>query len=216
MFLNSKKNKLLEESNKRLQSVIHKEINFQSGQDSYVHLLDQVNAVIDQLSLLLNDKAELEAEVATLKSQLSQSHREMNDIEQRFNLMCEATADGLWDLTFIPGRDFDEDYPFWWSQAFRHMLGYENERDFPNIARSWSDRLHPDDKAGTFAAFGAHLDDRSGNTGYDIEYRLKLKNGQYRWFRARGATLRDSKGNPHFELLVPSLIYTSKRRDRLN
>lgn len=145
---------------------------------------------------MLNDKAELEAEVATLKSQLSQSHREMNDIEQRFNLMCEATADGLWDLTFIPGRDFDEDYPFWWSQAFRHMLGYENERDFPNIARSWSDRLHPDDKAGTFAAFGAHLDDRSGNTGYDIEYRLKLKNGQYRWFRARGATLRDSKGNP--------------------
>lgn len=196
MFLNSKKNKLLEESNKRLQSVLHKEINFQSGQDGYVHLLDQVNAVIDQLSLLLNDKAQLEAEVVSLKSQLSQSHREMNDIEQRFNLMCEATADGLWDLTFIPGRDFDEDYPFWWSQAFRHMLGYENERDFPNIARSWSDRLHPDDKAGTFAAFGAHLDDRSGNTGYDIEYRLKLKNGQYRWFRARGATLRDAKGNP--------------------
>lgn len=196
MFLNSKKNQFLEESNKRLRTILHKEVHVEGGKDNSVDLLELVNAVVEQMSKLQNDKEQLETEIGVLTSQLSQSNRDMNDIEQRFNLMCEATADGLWDLTFIPDRDFDEDYPFWWSQAFRHMLGYENERDFPNIARSWSDRLHPDDKAETFAAFGAHLDDRSGNTGYDIEYRLKLKNGQYRWFRARGATLRDSKGNP--------------------
>lgn len=110
--------------------------------------------------------------------------------------MCDATADGLWDLTFIEGRAFDEDYPFWWSPAFRHMLGFDNEQDFPNIARSWSDRLHPDDKQATFDAFSAHLEDKTGQTGYDIEYRVKLKNGEYRWFRARGATLRDANGNP--------------------
>nr|WP_237476214.1 PAS domain-containing protein [Vibrio eleionomae] len=89
--------------------------------------------------------------------------------------MGEATADGLWDLTFIPGRDFDEDYPFWWSQGFRHLLGFNDERDFPNVARSWSDRLHPEDKQPTFDAFMAHLNDKSGQTGYDVQYRLSIE-----------------------------------------
>lgn len=29
-----------------------------------------------------------------------------------------------------------------------------------------------------------------------MEYRLKLKNGEYHWFRADGATIRNDKGIP--------------------
>jgi len=152
--------------------------------------------VTDKLKAAYSTEQTLSKELESANQQLISFEEAINNYEQRFHLMCEATADGLWDLMFIPGREFDENYPFWWSQAFRNMLGYHDENDFPNIARSWSDRLHPDDKSATFDAFTAHLNDKSGRTGYDIEYRLKLKNGEYRWFRARGATLRDSQGNP--------------------
>jgi PAS domain S-box-containing protein len=41
-----------------------------------------------------------------------------------------------------------------------------------------------------------HLNDRTGRTPYNIEYRLQLKNGEYRWFIATGATTRDRSGVP--------------------
>ena len=36
----------------------------------------------------------------------------------------------------------------------------------------------------------------SGNTPFDIEYRLKRKDGTYRWFKAVGTTVRESDGTP--------------------
>lgn len=61
---------------------------------------------------------------------------------------------------------------------------------------SWSDRLHPEDKQAALDAFSAHLMDFSGHTPFDIDYRLQLKSGEYRWFHASGTTLRDAKGAP--------------------
>ena len=61
---------------------------------------------------------------------------------------------------------------------------------------SWASRLHPEDKQPTLDAFAAHLGDKSDQTPYDLEYRLKTRSGEYRWFRARGTTLRDADGNP--------------------
>ena len=61
---------------------------------------------------------------------------------------------------------------------------------------SWANRLHPEDKERTLTAFATHLNDRSGQTPYDIEYRLQRKDQSYGWFRARGATQRDSGGVP--------------------
>ncbi|MDR0496121.1 MAG: PAS domain-containing protein, partial [Treponema sp.] len=83
-----------------------------------------------------------------------------------------------------------------WSKEFRHMLGFTDEADFPNVLSSWSNRLHSDDRERTLNAFAAHMTDRSGKTPYDLEYRLMLKNGEYRHFRAFGTTMRDSSGIP--------------------
>ncbi len=85
---------------------------------------------------------------------------------------------------------------FWWADKFRTMLGFTDENDFPNVLGSWANRLHPDDRERTLTAFAAHLNDRSGKTPYDIEYQLQRKDGSYGWYRARGATLRDSDGIP--------------------
>jgi len=114
----------------------------------------------------------------------------------KMGLMIKATRIGLWDLELVHGDKIMPDDVFMWSDEFRRMLGYEDENDFPNLLHSWSDLLHPEDKERTLAAFRAHLFDHSGQTPYDVEYRLLKKNGEYSYYHAYGETMRDKNGKP--------------------
>lgn len=134
------------------------------------------------------------AELEGLRAEVARLSTELVDARDRLELTREAASDGLWDI-MITGAPFTDDYPFWWSDAFRHMIGFNNENDFPNTLGSWTHRLHPEDKEATLNAFARHIEDTSGQTPYDVEYRLQLKSGGYRWFRARGATKRDAQGH---------------------
>ncbi|MCL2801365.1 MAG: ATP-binding protein [Treponema sp.] len=114
----------------------------------------------------------------------------------KYKLTSDALGIALWDMDVVSSDPINPDNTFTWSKEFRHMLGFNDERDFPNVTHSWSDRLHPEDKEITLNAFAAHLNDYSGKTPYDIEYRLMRKNGEYRYYHAFGTTLRDKKGAP--------------------
>ena len=115
---------------------------------------------------------------------------------QRHNAIDATLSEGSWSMNVV-GRDTSNpDNFFWWSQQFRHLLGYKNESDFPNVLSSWSDKLHPQDKQRALDAFSRHVNDFSGRTPYDLEYRLLHKNGEYRWFHAVGQTVRESDGTP--------------------
>lgn len=122
--------------------------------------------------------------------------REHEVIITRFELAREMLSDGLWDMEVIAGDPVNPKNPFWWSPQFRRLLGFESVEEFPDVLDSWASRLHPDDKERSLAAFAAHLTDRTGRTPFDIEYRLKHRNGTYRWFRARGQTRRTPDGLP--------------------
>src|SRR5689334_23193885 len=100
----------------------------------------------------------------------------------RFELAGKSEA--LWDMEYPKDGQLLPDTAFWWSEQFRKLLGFRDEHDFPNVLDSWGSRLHPTDKERTFAAFAAHLQDRTGRTPYAIEYQLQLKSGEYRWFLA--------------------------------
>lgn len=121
---------------------------------------------------------------------------ELDDLQMRFDLVLETSGEGLWDMKVPAEGSTDADNPFYWSAEFRRLIGYRDERDFPNVLASWANLLHPEDKSVTLKAFGAHLGDRSGRTPYDVTYRLRCKDGVYRWFRARGETLRAADGTP--------------------
>ena len=114
----------------------------------------------------------------------------------KYQLANKALETGLWDMDVVAGDPANPNNKFTWSDEFRRMLGFTNERDFPNLTSSWVDRLHPEDKERTLNAFVEHLTDHSGGTPYNLEYRCKLKNGEYRWFQAIGETVRDAKGVP--------------------
>jgi len=116
--------------------------------------------------------------------------------EERSALLGKYAGVGLWDAMFFQGDPMHARSRWTWSPEFRRLLGFHRDDmiGFPDVVQSWSDRLHPEDAGPTFAAFGGCLEDRSGRTGYDVVYRLKMKDGSYRWFRAIGGVARDSTG----------------------
>lgn len=104
--------------------------------------------------------------------------------EERFALTTSGSGDGLWDF------DLANKY-YWFSEPYRHLLGFENEADYPNAYESWSEGLHPDDRDAAIAAFESH---QKRGTPYNVEFRLATKQGGWRWFNARCKSLRDEHG----------------------
>ncbi|MCL2036418.1 MAG: PAS domain-containing protein [Oscillospiraceae bacterium] len=125
------------------------------------------------------------------------SMHELNELRlAKLRLVIKSTKIGLWDLEVVNNDPIGDEYPFNYSDEFRQMLGFTNEKEFPNVIRSWKDRIHPNDRDKTFGDVIAHLSDVTGETPYDSEYRLLKKNGEYGYFRATGETYRKPDGTP--------------------
>lgn len=59
------------------------------------------------------------------------------------------------------------------------------------LGDGWSRILHPDDRARATAAWRAAVE---GHGGYDLEYRVRHRDGEYAWFKVRGRAIRDASG----------------------
>src|SRR3954454_15634474 len=119
-----------------------------------------------------------------------------NDQAEVMALLSRHAGIGLWDALLHEGDPMHAKSQWRWSDEFRRLVGltHGDLTGSPNVVGSWADRLHPEDAQPTFEAFMACLNDRSGRTGYDVSYRLKMKDGAYRWFRAIGGIARDAGG----------------------
>lgn len=107
-------------------------------------------------------------------------------LRDRSRLIDRASGVGLWQAIMPTGDAMAPESQWLWSPEFSRMLGFDNPDDFPDVVGSWADRLHPDDAPATFEAFATSLKDTSGRGSYDVQYRLKMRDGSYRWFRATG------------------------------
>src|SRR5665647_2788022 len=121
-----------------------------------------------KLSLALQRSAQAEEKLTAI-------YEENERLKIRFDLIRQATSDGLWDMETNQSNQTDANNPFWWSDQFRRLLGFRDEKDFPNVLGSWASRLHPEDSAPTLAAFNAHINDRSGQTPYDAPSRQRSR-----------------------------------------
>ena len=81
-----------------------------------------------------------------------------------------------------------------WSHAFRRMLGYNDILDFPNKLDSWSELLHPQDKERVMNQLYSAIADRTNQIKYNVEYRLRMKDNRYQWFRASAEVIRRVDG----------------------
>ncbi len=116
-------------------------------------------------------------------SERKRSEAALRKSEERFELAVAGSNDGIWDWDVRT----DEVY---YSARFLELLGY-CDGEFENTLESFHTHLHPQDRERTLASVRRHLKLRQP---YDIEYRLRTKGGEYRWFRARGQAIWDASG----------------------
>jgi len=103
--------------------------------------------------------------------------------EERYNLAVNGSNDGLWDWNVLTGH-------FYCSPRCHELVGY-SEQEMGNTVMALISLLHPDDRDSTRAATSAHL---RYNAPFDAEFRCRCKSGEYRWFRARGRSVRNASG----------------------
>jgi PAS domain S-box-containing protein len=124
------------------------------------------------------------------RGESSRVEHELRLSNERFELAVRGTNDGLWDA-FVPVQPWHKpDTIVWYSPRMKELVGFQDE-EFPNLLESWESRLHPEDHDRIVHALVDHFEHRKP---YDVEYRLRTKSGEYRWFSARGQAIWNERG----------------------
>ena len=105
---------------------------------------------------------------------------QMDWTRQNLHLVNSVMRSGMW---YIDCDETGAANRITYSHEFRRMLGYHDILDFPNKLDSCIDLIHPDDRQNVLDALNRALSDRTGTIPYDMEYRMKLRDGHYEWFR---------------------------------
>ncbi|MBK8039548.1 MAG: PAS domain-containing protein [Verrucomicrobiaceae bacterium] len=108
-------------------------------------------------------------------------------VDARWRTALEGAGDGMWDWDLKSG---DVQYSAQW----KSLLGYKPD-EIQNDYREWEKRVHPEDLPGVLESIHAHLVSR--NPTYAAEFRMRCKDGSWKWILARGmVTSRDAHGRP--------------------
>ena len=106
--------------------------------------------------------------------------------EQRFQIAVEGSTDGLWDWDMSTNATY-------FAPRWKAMLGYD-DHEVLNEYAAWADLIHPDDRPGTVDALTSYI--AGHRPVYETEFRMRCKDGSYKWILARGAVMRDERGEP--------------------
>lgn len=148
--------------------------------------------VIFVITLKKNSALKIEQE-KRIAAETKKAYDKLNKETQGMQIIHSIIHSGPWSMEFNEKGEIEKCI---WSKPFRQMIGYVSSEEFPDKLESWANLLHPDDKDRVRKAFWDAVNDYSGNTIYDVEYRLMTKNDGYRWYHAAGNLIRREDGSP--------------------
>ncbi|KHK01643.1 MAG: PAS domain S-box protein [Solidesulfovibrio sp. DCME] len=111
---------------------------------------------------------------------------ELQRSREQFELAVNGSNDGIWDWDL---RTED----LYLSRKWKEQLGYR-EDELDNVFSTFESLIHIEDKDRVFDYIDQYL--HSIVQRYSIEFRMRHKNGSYRWILARGEAVRDDAGVP--------------------
>ncbi len=124
--------------------------------------------------------------------------------EMRFRRAMEGSRDGLWDWNLLT----DEAY---FSDRYASMLGYCPD-ELPPTGEAWYGLLHSEDKEQAIDVLQDYLDGKSAV--YESIFRMKTKEGSYRWVLGKGQAVWDEQGQP-VRITGINTDVTDSKRDRV-
>ncbi|HOO52460.1 MAG TPA: PAS domain-containing protein, partial [Alphaproteobacteria bacterium] len=112
---------------------------------------------------------------------------ELKESQIRLELAMDAGEHGFWDWNLITNNTY-------FSPTYFTMLGYKNN-ELPMNLETFMQLIHPKDAENVMPIIQTAIE--SGQP-YEVEFRLKCKDGSYKWIMGKGKTYLDEEnGKPN-------------------
>lgn len=139
--------------------------------------------------------------------------RELDISTKRHDAIDSILNEGSWSMNVIDGDITNPENPFWYSEQFRRLLGFRNEQDFPNVANSYSDRIHEQDRDRVMEQVMHYVRAGVHQGPIQMEYRIRHADGNYRWFCMTVTSVFNSAQKP-VVVAATVLDVTEQKRSR--
>ncbi len=155
---------------------------------------------------ILNFKSDLENKIQTMEEAIKHQKEleaKLNDSQEQYHLALEGANAGIWDWNVKSGF-------IMFSKRFCNLIGFE-EGELPKTIEEFKAFIHPDDREITFKTIQDCFESKKI---LSLEYRLKNKNGTYRWYLKGGITKYDRVGK--VDRMVGSIIDIDEKKQMID
>jgi PAS domain S-box-containing protein len=115
------------------------------------------------------------------------AEQNLKALSDQYQLAIEGSNDGIWDWNIQTNEAF-------LSKRWKSMLGYE-EHEISNEFHSFSTLIFEEDRDKVYQLLQQYL--KKKTSVYEVEIRMKHKNGSLRWILARGVALWGPDGTAY-------------------
>ncbi|MCA9401608.1 MAG: PAS domain S-box protein, partial [Candidatus Omnitrophica bacterium] len=106
--------------------------------------------------------------------------RELKLSEERLEMAIKSGKTGIWDWPDIHKAQQ------WWSPSFYRILGYE-QNQLKSTFSNFKNLIHPEDRENALKVL---FPLQGQSKAFNIEFRVRLKDGRYCWVNMRGQRMR--------------------------
>ncbi|RYX83892.1 PAS domain S-box protein [bacterium] len=117
---------------------------------------------------------------------LKKAETELRISQERLEVAVNSGRIALWEWNALTNEHHSTSY-------YKKQLGYAEDDDyFESLRDAFTETLHPDDRARV--AEKSMALQHSTDTTFQDEFRLRHKDGRYRWILSQGTVFRDENG----------------------
>lgn len=141
-------------------------------------LTEELEAANNSLQLVNRD---LDARVEERTREITEANAALRASERSLRAIADVVPDLLW-------RAESGGVVTWYNTRW---YDYTGQTPATALGKGWTDAVHPDDRQ---SAMDVWAGARKVGVPFQHQYRIRNRDGDYRWFLVRGEPLRDSKG----------------------
>jgi PAS domain S-box-containing protein len=153
------------------------------------HVRERTSALVQSEAQARQHLAGAERARAALLSILEDQREveeKLRESQTRTQLLVKSSNIGLWDWNLVTNDVF-------FSPEWKSQLGCTGD-EVPGRYEEWENRLHPEDRASSLRAVQDFREGRRAD--YDVEFRMRHKDGSWRSILTHADLIRDASGKP--------------------
>jgi PAS domain S-box-containing protein len=128
------------------------------------------------------------SELERARARLRRTREELRESEESLRVTAAAGNVGLWQWDVRHNQVL-------YNEQWKRQLGH-NDEEIGNDLAEWRERLHPEDQERVLVTTQKYLQQPWDD--FEVEFRLRHKDGMYRWILSQATVVHDSEGQPKY------------------